>query len=78
MRPYLLCLCLFFGTAASAQIIPIGPFTGTKQEGYETQTRGLFLPSYTVFGGRNCEPGGKRPRAPHYDKLELLLPDFPT
>ena len=36
-------------SAASAQIVPIGPFVGDRQEGFETQTRGQFLPSYDVF-----------------------------
>jgi hypothetical protein len=37
--------------AALAQVTAIGPFTGTAQDGYETQTRGQFLPSYPIFGG---------------------------
>jgi len=34
-----------------AQIVPIGSFTGQKQEGFETQPRYQFLFEYDVFGG---------------------------
>lgn len=36
---------------AFAQPTPIGPFSGAVSEGYETQTRFQFLPSYPVFNG---------------------------
>jgi hypothetical protein len=52
VRKFSLLLCLCLGTAASAQIVSIGPFTGARQEGYETQTRFQFLTQYTVFQGQ--------------------------
>ena len=37
---------------ANAQINPIGPFTGDKSEGFETQTPGRFDVFIDVFGGQ--------------------------
>jgi hypothetical protein len=34
-----------------AAIVPIGQFTGQKQEGFETHAGGQFLPELDVFGG---------------------------
>jgi hypothetical protein len=36
---------------ALAQVTPIGPFSGSSSDGYETQPRGQFLASYDIFGG---------------------------
>ena len=45
----LVCACT--PILASAQVTAIGPFTGTMQDSYETQTQFQFLPSYPIFGG---------------------------
>ncbi|MER3414407.1 MAG: hypothetical protein C4340_05725 [Armatimonadota bacterium] len=52
MRYFVALVALTLYGLANAQIISIGPFTGAFQEGYETQRRGEFLPSYTVFSGQ--------------------------
>jgi hypothetical protein len=36
---------------AVAQVTPIGPFTGSMQEGWETHALGQFLPMLDIFGG---------------------------
>lgn len=37
--------------AALAQVTPIGPFTGSMQEGWETHALSQFLPALDIFGG---------------------------
>lgn len=52
MRNCALMMVIGVCTTASSQIISIGPFTGAFSEGYETQQRFQFLPSYSVFNGQ--------------------------
>jgi len=50
-------LVAFVGVA-NAAIVPIGPFTGTYQDSFETQPRMQFLPHYDVFLDEEWDPHG--------------------
>ena len=61
-RPKLTLLAaLAFSASASAQITPIGPFTGAQSEGFETQGYGGFFPCIAARVFNNtadlCTPG---------------------
>ena len=62
IRPHLsLLLALALSASASAQVTPIGPFTGAQSDGFETQGYGGFFPCIAnrVFNNTAdlCTPG---------------------
>ena len=64
---------------ASAQVTPIGPFTGSMQEGWETHALGQFLPMLDIFGGAGDAVQISAGQGPaRHNGLGIHPYDFPT